>query len=215
MGYFLELTTSLNRTKEVVDLMLGKWLIEMPELRALSGDSDANKAFLTKRSDKERLSYQQFGKDFPRRCVFIGTTNNDDYLKDSTGNRRYWPIKTGACKKDELKKEIPQIWAEAVNRYKAGESWWFKDTKEDKRISDIAEQVQGIKRERDDLEEEVSKYIAPKEDVKSIEIWRNVYNGSNNNFTKDKQMELGRILRVLNWETFSTGGERKWRKRTT
>lgn len=196
LGYFLELTTSINRTKDVVDLMFGKWIVEMPELKALKGDDEGNKAFITKRSDKERLSYARFSKDFPRRCVFIGTTNDDKYLRDSTGNRRYWPVKVGFCDRKKLKSDIEQLWGEAYHRFMVkNEKWWL----EDEEIIKISESIQGIKQEVDEMTHKIEQYCSGREFIHSTELWEVVFNGSPSAFDRPAQMRLGKIMTELGY----------------
>jgi predicted P-loop ATPase len=61
----------------------------------------------------------------PRESVFAGTVNHDTYLKDATGGRRFWPMRCGAIKIDELRRDRDQLWAEAAARFKARETWWI------------------------------------------------------------------------------------------
>jgi putative DNA primase/helicase len=199
LGYFLELTTNLSKSKEVVNQMLGKWIIELPELKALSGDSDANKAFLTKPTDNERLSYARYGKDFPRRCVFIGTTNEDRYLKDITGNRRFWPVKVGKADRKKLKEDIGHLWAEAVQRYLDGERWWF-DEDEDADLVSTSLKIQGIKQDYDETVDQLQKYLEDFESVRSLEVWMGFYKGTVDRFDSKEQMRLGKAMRLCGWE---------------
>lgn len=103
--------------KDVVDAMRGKWIIEIEEMNvAKKADSDAMKAFVTRCVDRVRLPYDRASRDFPRQCVFIGTVNDDSYLQDSTGNRRYLPVKVGRIYPDKM--DTDQVWAEAVASWK-------------------------------------------------------------------------------------------------
>ena len=196
LGYFLELTTSINKTKDVVDLMFGKWIVEMPELKALKGDDEGNKAFLTKRSDKERLSYARFSKDFPRRCVFIGTTNDDKYLRDATGNRRYWPVKVGLCDRKKLSENLFHLWGEAYERFLKDEKYWL----EDQEIIVIAQKIQGIKQEVDEMTHRVESYCVGQKYVISANLWKDVFNGSPVAFDRSAQMRIGKIMTELGYE---------------
>jgi len=101
------------------------WLIEMAELAGL-GKKDAEhlKNFISTRVDSYRPPYGKVMRDAPRRCVFVGSTNDDVYLKDHTGNRRYWPLALRTIHLEDLKRDRDQIIAEAVHWYKKGELWW-------------------------------------------------------------------------------------------
>ncbi len=114
--------------KEAYEQLQEAWIVEMAELSATKkAESEAVKHFISKREDIYRVAYGRRVEKFPRQCVFFGTTNEDEFLKDKTGNRRYWPIKVGVNKikksifKDLNENEINQIWAEAVYLYGCGE----------------------------------------------------------------------------------------------
>ena len=113
--------------KEASELLQGVWLVEISELDAFrQTDVSRIKQFLSLRADRFRAAYGRHVKDLPRRCVFFGTTNTTEFLRDRTGNRRFWPVDVGLQpqKKNvwsDLSDEVDQLWAEAVLRWRLGE----------------------------------------------------------------------------------------------
>jgi predicted P-loop ATPase len=105
----------------------GKWIIEFSELGALRrSEIERWKAFLTARVDHFRQPYGRRTEAVPRSCVFAATTNDETPFTDSTGNRRFWPVRCGVIDTEALKRDRDQIWAEAYLRYTAGEPWWLE-----------------------------------------------------------------------------------------
>lgn len=82
------------------------------------------KNFLTSPVDRYRPPYGAKVRSFPRQSIFVGTTNEEHYFVDTTGNRRFWPVACAWVRPDELVSARDQLWAEAVARYRAGEPWW-------------------------------------------------------------------------------------------
>ncbi len=119
-----ELAGDFHDQKAMVEQIQGSWIVEIPELQGFSkADTNVLKAWLSRQSDKARLAYKRFTEDFPRQCIFIGSTNDDEYLRDHTGGRRFWPIKCQLpadveIDTDGLEREIDMIWAEAVLIYR-------------------------------------------------------------------------------------------------
>ncbi|WP_322414326.1 virulence-associated E family protein [Mesorhizobium huakuii] len=118
-------TIDWSNSQKMIEQTQGYWIIEVGELASLN-KAEANdvKESLVKTEDRARLAYAHEPVSRRRQCVFMGTTNDDQYLKDPTGNRRYWPIKTAATAADpididRLKKKLPSIWAEALFLYEA------------------------------------------------------------------------------------------------
>ena len=113
--------------KDASELLQGVWLVEIAELQAFR-NSDINriKQFVSQQADRFRAAYGRHVKETPRRCVFFGTTNEGEYLRDRTGNLRFWPIDVGVSLPvksvfRDLDGEVDQLWAEAAELWKAGE----------------------------------------------------------------------------------------------
>jgi hypothetical protein len=112
-------------SKDAALHLRGKWLVEIAELHAFGrSEVDALKAFITRRNDIYRPPYGRKKVHQPRQCVFVGTTNEQTYLTDPTGGRRYWPITTSEIDVELLRNSRDQLFAEALVRYRRGERWW-------------------------------------------------------------------------------------------
>lgn len=119
----------------------GKWLIEVPELSAFTrADASALKSFITRQEEIFTPKYSRVEVHEPRQCMFIGTTNDDQYLKDDTGGRRFWPIKCGVIELDKLRQDRDQLFAEAVEYYRQGARWWPDAAFEAKHIKPVQDQ---------------------------------------------------------------------------
>lgn len=110
-----------TQNKDSLMLIAQSWIAELGELETLRrAQVEAIKQFLSQRRDQFRVPYGRGVQAFPRRCVFVGTTNRDDYLRDETGNRRYWPLKCGSIDLAAIRAARDQLWAEAVTVFKTG-----------------------------------------------------------------------------------------------
>lgn len=105
--------------------MQGVFIVELSELDSFNkAETTRAKSFFSSLTDRYRPAYGRRPQDFPRQCVFAGTTNQDAYLKDVTGNRRYWPVRCTELEVDYLRSNRDQLWAEAVVRYHEKVPWW-------------------------------------------------------------------------------------------
>lgn len=125
--------------KESYENLRGKWIVEIAELAGIKkADMDSVKKFLTKTSDFYRAAFEHYPQDQMRQCVFFGTTNNLNFLRDVTGDRRFWPMEVCADRitknqwTDLTDYEIGQIWAEAIHYYNEGQQLYLpKDMEEE------------------------------------------------------------------------------------
>lgn len=139
-GWFTDSLTRMDG-KEAYEGLRGAWIVEVAELAAAKrSEQEAQKKFISAQADFYRPAYGKNITEFPRQCVFLGSTNDSEPLKDNTGGRRYWPVICAGVNRGQhigLEQEVDQLWAEAVTRYKAGESLWLNDEK-------IAEEAEGV-----------------------------------------------------------------------
>lgn len=150
--------------KDAAELIQGTWINEVGELTAMTRqETSAVKQFLSKTDDIYRAAYGRQTKRYPRRCVFFGTSNDAEFLKDTTGNRRFWPVDVGVhpAKKSvwrDLPLEVDQVWAEAFVYWQLGEPLYLP-----KEVESMAQKAQDAHREasgkegliRDFLEREI------------------------------------------------------------
>lgn len=115
--------------KEAGEHLQSGWIFEIGELSAMKrSEVEEVKAFLSKTEDRYRVAYDRQVSEFPRKCVFFGTTNTRDFLRDATGNRRFWPVEVDPLRAQKshwehfTDFEVGQVWAEVLTWLKAGES---------------------------------------------------------------------------------------------
>jgi len=150
-------------TKDANDYVRGKWIIELAELSSVSKtEVEHVKAFITRTEEKFRPAYGRAEITYQRRCVFIGTTNRTDYLRDETGNRRFWPIKLEAVDVAAIQKDRDKIWAAAKALYDAGEQWWLTDAE-----ALLAEAQQERRTAVDPLYDEVAEWLSSTKKVET------------------------------------------------
>lgn len=143
MEWFTDSLTSFDG-KDAADLIQGKWIVEVGELTAMTRqESNSVKQFLSKQDDTYRAAYGRRTEKHIRQCIFVGTSNDSEFLKDTTGNRRFWPVEVGEDNAaldvfEGLTQDIiDQIWAEAVMRFRLGESLYLS-----RKVEKMAEEQQ-------------------------------------------------------------------------
>jgi len=117
--YFGEIDVDLKDRKQIAEQIAGKWVNELPELSAMhKSDHNDAKAFMSRQDDDVRLSYDRNVSTLPRQCVFWGSTNDQSYLRDATGNRRYWPVECTQIDVIGLMEARDSIWQDAALLYR-------------------------------------------------------------------------------------------------
>ncbi|QPI84744.1 hypothetical protein I3V23_09115 [Rhodobacterales bacterium HKCCA1288] len=143
-------------TKDAADYVRGKWIIELAELSSVSkAEVEHVKAYITRTEEKFRPAYGRAEVGYPRRCVFVGTTNRTDYLRDETGNRRFWPVRVDNIDHDLIRHDRDRIWAAALSLYRDGEAWWLTPDE-----AALAGAEQAKRTTVDPLYEEVAQWLA-------------------------------------------------------
>ena len=184
--------------KDASDYLRGKWAIELAEMSFQSkADIEQQKAFISRQEERYRPAYGRLEIKYARRCVFWATTNRDDYLKDETGNRRFWPIKTGDIDIEGLLAARDQLWAEAVYHYKQGMQWWL-----DPKMQGFAEKQNQLRFENDAWEQDVKQWA----DSNSIEdtTVRDALNGAlfitADRMTQSDQRRMRLVLKKIGFQ---------------
>ena len=217
--------------------MRGVWIIEIAELDAIGrAEVSRIKAFLSRTVDRYRPPYERYVIDVPRQCVFAGSVNPDTYLRDETGNRRFWPVRCGTIDLDALRRDRDQLWAEALVRFRDGAIWWLQDPELIAMADDAqAERMQadawdglierwiGFERRRvnrgyagyDDWQEEEVGRRAPLSDVSVGEILAEAIGIEPAQWSRADQMRVTAWLKANGWRRYQARTEvgREWRYR--
>lgn len=183
-------------SKDFLQDLQGKMLLELPELANMSkSDAETVKAIISRRTDRFRKSYGRASDDYPRMCVFAGTTNADDWNKDETGARRFWRVLCGKANPDWLITNREQLFAEAVHRVQAGEQHWQVDEK-------MALELQESAILRDTWHEAVAGFCAGKEFVRVEDILTNCLDIE---LGKQDRVAAKRVRAILKAEHWANG----------
>lgn len=188
-----------------IEALEGIWICEVAELLALTKakEVEAVKGYLTKLSDRYRRPFDRRVTEHKRQCLFIGTTNKEQFLTDKTGNRRYYPIKVFQNgydlfdKQDEIKSEILQCWAEAKAKYDKGD---MKPYANRDLISEIKrQQLHAVEDDyRDGL---ILEYLQGRDEICILEIWKNALGNEYSKPTKRDSNDISLILQsTQQWE---------------
>lgn len=203
-------------SKDAAQELDGAWIVEVAELSGMrKSEVEVVKNFISKQSDHYRPAYGRHVIDQPRTCVFIGTTNEEKFLVDYTGNRRFWPIRCdGRINVKLLTDARDQLWAEARSAFEAGEQWHL--SAEEARI---AANVQESHRVVSEVEQGVANILERKvkggwtvpPTVSVLELFREIcgVERDTENLSARRQMEtaIGQAVKRSGWVSVGRRGE--------
>jgi hypothetical protein len=199
------------RDKDAIEQLRGKWIVEIAEMDAANrAEITALKAFLSRPIDRARLAYERRATAFPRQSIFIGTTNLYRYLRDTTGNRRFWPVKVGHIDLEGFKKVSGQIWAEAYHRFHTQKPLIYL-------TGDLRAQAKKEQRLRllaDPWETRIRKFLKGDnatekvfDEVTQLDLWNMCLGQTTVNLTIPIRNRLSDVMRALDWEETTVEGD--------
>ena len=150
----------MNKIKDAGEQLQGRWIVEIGEMSGMKkADVEAVKSFVSRQSDNYRAAFGHYTESRPRRCIIVGSTNNEEgFLRDVTGNRRFWPVLVKSGGFDQVNKvrslDVDQIWAEAKALYDKGESLLLSEE-----ADKLAGEAQREAMEQDDRQGLVEEYL--------------------------------------------------------
>lgn len=193
-SWYADSLGDINAKDTLINIQ-GIWILELAELAGHSRrETEAQKAFITRVSDRFRPVFGLAAVNHPRYTVFIGTTNREHYLMDETGNRRYWPVRATSVDVAGIGRDRDQIWAEAVHAWLEGEAWHL--------VGDEVGLAKDEQRERfddDPWTSTVMKYIQGRDRVSRDEILGVAIGLVEKDRDRRASMRVGSIMRINGW----------------
>ena len=220
-------TFSTMQGKEAYEQVLGVWIMEVGELAGMrKAEAETIKLYISKQTDRFRPAYGRRLQEFPRQCIFIGTTNETQFLRDTTGNRRFWVVDTPNDPARDMWEELTpetvrQVWGEAVELYKKGEDLYLP-----RELEKVAREVQEAYEEENPRVGIVAEYLDRllpddwegqdlytrrqwletdaegthrRDTVCSLEIWAEALGGNPDKLDRYGIKEIRDIMAALGW----------------
>lgn len=187
--------------KEVREATQGKWLVELAELDGMSKrDASTVKAMLSRQCDNARMAYERLPDEKKRRFVMWGTCNDSHYLRDATGNRRFWPVHVENDDPTEaitsIIRDRDQLWGEAAAREAKGESLELPDS-----LRTTAREAQEERLEDDPWEDIIRRYVDGKEWIETSDLFEpNVLDIPKERQSTPVAKRVASIFTRLGWE---------------
>lgn len=208
--WFSDHLPEISASREASQHLRGKWLIEVAEMHAMNRvEATQLKSFITRTVERYRPYWGRAEVCEPRQCVFVGTTNQDEYLRDPTGGRRFWPVKTGVAARidlDQLAEDRDQLFAEALAAYHQGDQWWPDQQFE----AELIRPEQAARYAGDIWEDKIGRYIEARTRVTVVEIARDCLFITDQHMTTSHAMRIAAILKERGWRNQRSEKERFW-----
>ncbi len=208
--WFSDHLPEITNGREASQHLRGKWLIEVAEMHAMNrAEATQLKSFITRTTERYRPYWGRNEVIEPRQCVFVGTTNQDCYLRDPTGGRRFWPVQTGvesAIDLEGLAADREQLFAEAVHSYRQGDQWWPDPQFE----AEFVRPEQAARFEGDIWEDKIRQHVSGRIRVTTAEIAKDCLLIPDQHMTVAHAVRIAGVLKELGWVSKRSNRERFW-----
>lgn len=191
--------------QDIGTALQGVWIVEFGELDAIRGrEWTSTKKFISRQTERFRKAYGRNIQEYPRQCVFAGSTNEDKWMNDPTGGRRFWAVPVTRVDIDRILRLRDQLWAEAVASYTAGEKWFGDEEFEALARHEISERAE------DDpwdpivmrwLDDQQNIYLGPVSEFRTTPeaILENALGKRKGDMSRGDTMKLGHLMRKNGW----------------
>jgi predicted P-loop ATPase len=195
-------------TRDAKEALRGCWIVEIGELDSMNkSEMSSVKNFLSQTKDHYRLPYGRRSETRERRVIFAATTNEAEYLRDHTGNRRFWPVECRRIDLARLAHDRDQLWAEAVARFRRSEAWYLTSPSEHR----LAAHEQALRAEVDPWHDRIADYVVGHQEFSATLVLEHLGVGSERQTQREK-VRVARILQGLGYRRHQVreGTERRY-----